>query len=102
MLGNYIVLEKLGQGGMGQVFLARHKNMGRHVCLKVLRSTGRKSPAIVERFQREARTVAALNHPNIVVAHDADEENGIHFLVMEYIQGSDLAKVVETRGSASR
>jgi len=98
VLGNYIVLEKLGQGGMGQVFKAQHKRMGRIVCLKVLDSKGRKSPELLDRFRQEARTVAALNHSHIVVAHDADEEDGIPFLVMEFVQGSDLAKYVSQHG----
>jgi serine/threonine protein kinase len=98
ILGNYVLLEKLGQGGMGTVFKARHRRMGRVVCLKVLHASHRKSPDILERFQREAKTVAALKHPNIVVAHDADEADGVPFLVMEFIQGSDLAQRVAKSG----
>ena len=98
VLGNYVVLEKLGQGGMGRVFKARHKHMDRLVCLKVLDSSGRKSPGMVERFRQEARTAAALNHPNIVVAHDADQAGGIPFLAMEFIEGTDLARLVQQRG----
>ncbi len=98
VLGKYIVLEKLGQGGMGHVFKARHRKMGRVVCLKVLHTSLKDSPELVKRFQREASTVAALSHPNIVVAHDADEAEGIPFLVMEYVDGKDLAKVVAREG----
>jgi serine/threonine protein kinase len=98
VLGNYILLEKLGQGGMGTVFKARHRRMGRIVCLKVLHASHRKSPAVLERFRREAQTVAALQHPNIVVAHDADEADGIPFLVMELIKGNDLAQRVAREG----
>ena len=98
VLGNYVLLEKLGQGGMGTVFKARHRRMSRVVCLKVLHASHRKSPGILERFRREAQTVAALQHPNIVVAHDADEADGIPFLVMEFIQGSDLAQRVAKVG----
>ena len=101
VLGNYVVLEKLGQGGMGHVFKARHRRMGRIVCLKVLQAAAGDSPELIERFRREARTVAALDHPNIVVAHDADEADGMHFLVMEFIQGSDLSKVVDECGPMS-
>jgi serine/threonine protein kinase len=101
VLGNYILLEKLGQGGMGAVFKARHRRMSRDVCLKVLHASHRKSPGILERFKREAQTVAALQHPNIVVAHDADEAEGVPFLVMEYIQGSDLAQRVAKTGPLS-
>jgi serine/threonine protein kinase/putative intracellular protease/amidase len=98
VLGNYILLEKLGQGGMGTVFKARHRRMSRVVCLKVLHASHRKSPGILERFRREAQTVAALQHPNIVVAHDADEADGIPFLVMEFIKGRDLAQRVAKEG----
>jgi serine/threonine protein kinase/putative intracellular protease/amidase len=98
VLGNYIILDKIGQGGMGHVFKAKHRRMGRVVCIKVLSSAGRKSPQLVERFRREATAIAALNHPNIVVAHDADEADGIHFLVMEFIEGIDLARLVAKYG----
>jgi serine/threonine protein kinase len=98
VIGGYVVMESLGEGGMGKVFKAKHRTMGRIICLKVLNRQGRKSPEIVERFQREARTIGALQHPNIVVAHDAGEEDGIPFLVMEYIQGIDLAKRVRKTG----
>lgn len=101
VLGNYVILDKLGQGGMGSVFKARHRRMGRVVCLKVMNSSGRKSPELMHRFRQEARTIGALNHPNIVVAHDADEANGIPFLVMEYIKGHDLAKHVAEHGPLS-
>ncbi|MEO2016407.1 MAG: protein kinase [Fuerstiella sp.] len=99
VLGNYVLLEKLGQGGMGNVFKARHRRLGRVVCVKVMNSAGRKSPNMMERFRNEARTIAALSHPNFVVAHDADEAEGIPFLVMEYIEGSDLAKHVAAHTS---
>ncbi len=94
VLGNYAILHRLGQGGMGSVFKARHTRMGRIVCLKVVNSAGRQSQAVIDRFRNEARALAALSHPNIVVAHDADEAKGIPYLVMEYIDGDDLAKHV--------
>lgn len=98
VLGNYELLDKLGQGGMGSVFRARHRRLRRIVCVKVMNSAGRKSPQMIERFRNEARTVAALSHPNFVVAHDADEAEGVPFLVMEYVEGSDLAKCVSANG----
>ena len=98
ILGNYTIVEKLGKGGMGQVYKARHDRMGRTVCLKVLRSSGRRSPEIVERFRREIKTHSALSHPNFVVAHDADEADGIQFLVMEFIDGRDLSRRVKDDG----
>lgn len=98
VLGNYELLDKLGQGGMGSVFRARHRRLRRIVCVKVMNLAGRKSPQMIERFRNEARTVAALSHPNFVVAHDADEAEGVPFLVMEYVEGSDLAKYVNANG----
>jgi len=100
VLGNYVIVEKLGKGGMGQVYKARHDRMGRTVCLKVLRSVGRRSPEVVERFRREIKTHSALSHPNFVVAHDADEAEGIQFLVMEFIDGRDLSRRVKDDGPA--
>ena len=100
VLGNHVIVEKLGKGGMGQVYKARHDRMSRTVCLKVLRSVGRRSPEVVERFRREIKTHSALNHPNFVVAHDADEAEGIQFLVMEFIDGRDLSRRVKDDGPA--
>ncbi len=98
VLGNYVVLEKLGAGGMGQVFKARHTRMDRIVALKVLSRKQTASPDAVKRFHREVRAAARLNHPNIVTAHDADESDGQHYLVMEYVDGQDLASLVDQRG----
>ena len=101
VLGNYEVLEPLGEGGMGRVFKARHRQMGRVVCLKVLHAADRKSPQVVERFRREAKTVAALSHPNIVVAHDANDVDGLPYLAMEFIEGQDLSRHVDAHGPFS-
>jgi eukaryotic-like serine/threonine-protein kinase len=99
VVGNYVVLDKLGQGGMGQVYTARHQKMHRVVALKMLPSPATKSPDSVKRFQREVEAAAKLSHPNIVTAFDADEANGVHFLVMEYVDGMDLAALVKQRGT---
>ena len=101
VLGNYEVLAPLGEGGMGRVFKARHRQLHRVVCLKVLHAADRKSPQLVQRFRREAATVAALSHPNIVVAHDADDCDGVPYLAMEFIAGQDLARHVERSGPLS-
>lgn len=101
VLGNYVILEKIAQGGMGSVFKARHRRLGRLVCLKVMNSAVRKSALSMQRFRQEARTVAALDHPHIVVAHDADEAEGIPFIVMEYIEGKDLSGFVNDNGPFS-
>jgi serine/threonine protein kinase len=98
LLGNYVILDKLGQGGMGAVFKAQHRRMKRLVALKMI------SPSLVgcstslKRFQREVETLARLSHRNIVLAHDADEADGIKFLVMELVEGRDLASMVREQG----
>ena len=98
VLGNYVVLEKIGEGGMGYVYKARHQRMKREVALKVLPSHVTRSKGAVARFQREVEAAAQLNHPNIVTAHDADEADGVHFFVMECVDGEDLAQTVIRRG----
>jgi serine/threonine protein kinase/WD40 repeat protein len=98
VVGNYVVLDKLGEGGMGQVYKARHKRMDRVVALKVLPAAATKSPESVKRFQREVKAAAKLTHPNIVTAYDADEHRGVYFLVMEYVEGKDLAGFVREKG----
>lgn len=97
-LGKYLVLDKLGQGGMGMVFKARHRTMNRIVAVKVLPSAATKSPENVQRFQREVQAAARLTHPNIVAAYDAGEANKTHFLVMEFVDGRDLSQVVKKQG----
>jgi serine/threonine protein kinase len=97
-LGSYVLLERLGEGGMGQVFKARHQQMGRVVALKVIRKERLASPDAVRRFQREVRVLAQLDHPNIVRAYDAQEVGGTQLLVMEYVAGTDLAKLVGKEG----
>ena len=101
VIGNYLVLDKIGSGGMGHVYKARHKLMHRVVALKVLPSAMTKTPEIVHRFQREVAVIAKLEHPNIVTAHDADEAGGVHFLVMQYVKGSDLAVLIREKGTLS-
>jgi eukaryotic-like serine/threonine-protein kinase len=97
-IGRYKVLEQLGSGGMGRVYLCEHRYMRRRVAVKVLPIARAEDPSALERFYREARAVAALDHPNIVRAHDIDEDNGLHFLVMEYIDGASLQDIVKRHG----
>ncbi len=98
VLGSYLILEKLGQGGMGQVYKARHRTMKREVALKVISAAVVKDETSLRRFQREVEAAAQLNHPNIVTAHDAGEHKGTHFLVMELVRGADLASIVKKSG----
>ena len=97
-LGNYVILDKLGQGGMGMVLKAQHKRMKRLVALKVMSPAAVKTPDSLKRFHREVEAAAKLRHPNIVAADDADEAKGTHFLVMEYVEGSDLSVLVKKHG----
>src|SRR5438552_4065567 len=91
-------MERLGSGGMDSVFLCEHKLMRRRAAVKVLPSAKASDPSSLERFYREARAVAALDHPNIVRAYDVDQEEALHFLVMEYIDGSSLQDLVKKAG----
>lgn len=98
VLGNYVLLDKIGAGGMGQVFKAQHRIMERLVAVKVLPAATTRDNAAVARFHREVKAAARLRHPNIVAADDADCANGVHFLVMEYVEGSDLSALVRRNG----
>lgn len=98
VLGNYKILGEIGHGGMGLVLKAEHTRMERIVALKILSPKVTESPDAVRRFEREVKAAAKLEHPNIVIAHDADEANGSHFLVMQYVEGCDLATLVRRHG----
>src|SRR5262249_55739058 len=98
--GKYKLLELLGSGGMGEVYLCEHVRMKRLVALKVLPTDRlQKDPLALERFDREARAAAALDHPNIVRAYDIDQDGPLHFLVMEYVDGSSLHEIIANHGS---
>ena len=97
-IGNYEILRLLGEGNMGQVVLASHKQMKRKVALKFISPELLASSAARTRFQREIEATAKLQHPNLVIAHDAGEVDGQHFLVMEYVQGVDLRSKVKQSG----
>ncbi|HEX7449172.1 MAG TPA: bifunctional serine/threonine-protein kinase/formylglycine-generating enzyme family protein [Pirellulales bacterium] len=98
VLGNYVLLDTLGAGGMGRVFKARHRRLDRIVALKTLTEQSAADDELIERFRREAWAVAQLAHPNIVAAYDADEADGLHFLVMEFVDGPNLSDLVRRRG----
>jgi len=96
--GDYVVIDKLGQGGMGTVLLAKHRRMDRKVAIKVLPVTVLESKDAVARFYQEVKVAGQLTHPNIVHAYDAGEYHGFHYLVMEYVPGHDLAQVLTQLG----
>ena len=94
-LGPYEILGALGAGGMGQVYRARDLKLGREVAIKVLSPELASDSERLRRFEREARAIAALNHPHICVLHDVGRHDGIDFLVMEYLEGETLAERVD-------
>src|SRR5262245_23316846 len=97
-LGKYRLVDKLGEGGMGAVYKALQVSTGRMVALKVMSENVVKQPGALSRFHREIRAASALDHPNIVAALDADQVGETHFLVMEYVEGSDLKHWIKQHG----
>lgn len=100
-IGDYKIKKLIGSGGMGQVFLAEHMRMQREVALKVLRGDRMFDEASIERFYDEVRAASRVMHPNIVTAFDAGESQGIHYLVMEYVDGMTLTRLVAKNGPLS-
>ncbi len=94
----YRIVKLLGTGGMGVVYQAEHKLMERHVAIKVIGKEFINHPTAVERFRQEVKAAARLSHVNIVAAHDAEQAGELHFLVMEYVDGVSLDRLVERRG----
>lgn len=97
-LGGYDIVQKLGQGGMGSVYLARQISLDRDVALKTLSPTLAEDPQFVARFTREAYAAAQLNHHNVVQIHDIGQDRGTNFFSMELVDGTNLASVVEREG----
>jgi Tol biopolymer transport system component len=97
-LGPYEILDKLGEGGMGEVYRARDPRLNRDVAIKILPEAAALAPERRERFQREAQAVAALNHPNIVTIHSVETEGGTAFLTMELVDGRPLSDVLPKNG----
>ena len=91
-LGSYLIERELGRGGMGIVYLARDPRLGRAVAIKVLPETLANDPERLSRFDREARVLASLNHPNIAAIYGLEESDGLKFLVLEYVEGETLAE----------
>ncbi len=96
-LGPYTITDWIGQGGMGQVFKCVHKMMGRECAVKVL-PREKSTPEAIESFTREIRTQALLDHPNLVRAYDAGHDGNVHYLVTEYVPGTDLRQLVRRQG----
>jgi serine/threonine protein kinase len=98
IIGQYKLLEQIGKGGTGVVFLAEHTRLRRQVALKILPADRSRDYEALERFYREARAVAGLDHPNIVRAHDANHTGNLHYLVMEYVDGVSLQTYIQKQG----
>ncbi|MBY0526905.1 MAG: protein kinase [Gemmataceae bacterium] len=98
VLGQYRLVERLGEGGTGLVFKARHHRLARDVAIKVIRRELLTDIDVVARFYREVQILSRMAHPNIVHAYDAGPVAGSHFLVMEYVEGTDLAKLIKQHG----
>lgn len=98
-MGKYLIETKLGAGGMGQVFKAQHAGMGRTVAIKVIHTKNRLDTQAIQRFDREVKAAARLIHPNVITVFDADHENGLHYMVMEYCEGKDLAALISQQGT---
>ncbi len=95
----YMVVKHIGQGGMADVYVAVDTLLNREVAVKVLRGELSNDPVALLRFQREANASTALSHPNIVDIYDVGEENGYHYIVMEYVRGKDLKQLIAQRGA---
>src|SRR5262245_48620004 len=97
-LGTYEILGPLGAGGMGEVYRAKDLRLGRNIAIKVLPADVASSPERLARFEREARTVAGLNHPNIVTLHSVEDQDGVRFLTMELVEGQPLSRLITPGG----
>ena len=104
-LGRYEIVRELGRGAMGVVYEGRDPNIGRRVAIKTARrdllAASGMADELMKRFLREAQAAGALNHPNIITIFDADEEAGVAYIAMEYLDGGDLRRLIEDRCSLS-
>jgi serine/threonine protein kinase len=97
-LNQYVLRDRLGEGGMGEVYRARHTRLDRDVALKIMRKEKMANPEAVKRFRREIRAAASLAHENVVRAYDADQSGEVHFFAMEFVDGPTLDRLVKETG----
>src|SRR5437899_2085229 len=97
-LGEFLILRRLGAGGMGQVYLARQLSLKRQVALKLLRNDLAANAIALKRFQAEAEAIATLNHPNIVQVYGAGESDGLRYMALEYVEGRNLREHLARKG----
>src|SRR5262245_40984289 len=97
-ISHYQILDKLGEGGMGAVYKARDTQLDRFVAIKVLQAGKVADQDRKLRFVQEAKAASALNHPNIVTIHEIGEDNGVDFIVMEFVSGSTLDRIIPRGG----
>jgi serine/threonine protein kinase len=98
VFASYVLLDRLGEGGMGTVYKGRHQTMGRIVAVKVIRKDRLANAEAVKRFRREIQATAQLSHPNVVSAYDAGQEGEMHYFTMEYVDGIDLGRLLKQNG----
>src|SRR5215472_2501751 len=96
-LGHYRIQEKLGAGGMGEVYLAEDTRLDRRVALKILPADFARDPGRMKRFVQEAKAASALNHPNVAHIYEIGEADGVNFLAMEYVEGQPLTAKIGGR-----
>ena len=102
LANRYQILKRLGEGGMADVYLAHDELLNREVAIKVLRGNLALDPVALLRFQREANAASGLSHPNIVEVYDVGEEEGHHYIVMEYVRGKTLKQLIQQRGALEK
>src|SRR5262249_24597685 len=99
VIGDFRVIRRLGQGGMGQVYLAEQVSLHRKVALKILREDLAKDPAALARFKAEAEAVARFTHPNVVQVYAIGEAGRLHYMALEYVEGRNLRDYLARKGS---
>jgi serine/threonine-protein kinase len=97
-LGDFQLIRRLGQGGMGEVYLSRQLSLNRQVAIKILRADLAANETSLHRFQQEARAVAAVTHANIVQIYSIDQADGLHFMALEYVEGRNLREYINRKG----